>query len=86
MDRKHWWLVYMRAVSVALADVPWFNTHKISQEIDVAMNKALACDTCKSIMAEMGTLNRLLAAEVERVVTEVSQIYYTFLSHMLILH
>jgi len=87
MDRKHWWLVYMRAVSVALADVPWFNTPKISQEIDVAMNKALACDTCrKSIMTEMRTFNRLLAAEVERVVTEVSQTYYTFLSHMLILH
>jgi hypothetical protein len=74
MDRKHWWLTYMRGVSVALADVPWFNTPKISQEIDVAMNKALACDTCREgIITEMRTFNQLLAAEVERVVTEVSQ-------------
>ena len=77
MDRKHWWLAYMRAVSAALADIPWFNTPKISQEIDVAMNKALACNTCReSIITEMRTSNQLLAAEVERVVTEVSQMYY----------
>jgi hypothetical protein len=87
MDHRHWWLAYMRAVSVALADVPWFNTPKISEEIDVAMNKALACDTCRrNIIAEMRTFNQLLAAEVERVVAEVSQIYYFFPSHMLILH
>ncbi|KIM90296.1 hypothetical protein PILCRDRAFT_812039 [Piloderma croceum F 1598] len=72
MDRKHWWLTYMRAVSVALADVPWFNSPKISEEIDIAMNKALTCDTCRrSIIAEMRTVNQLLAAEVQRVVTEV---------------
>jgi BTB/POZ domain len=84
MDRKHWWLTYMRAVSVALADIPLFNTPKISQEIDIAMNKALACDTCRiSIISKMRTFNQLLAAEVERVVIDVSQICY-FLSHMII--
>jgi BTB/POZ domain len=86
-EHRDWWLTYMRAVSVALADIPWFNTPKISQEIDIAMNKALACDTCReNIISEMRTFNQLLAAEVERVVTEVSQICYFFLSHTIILH
>lgn len=69
---RQWWIDYMQAVSGELGKIPYFHREAISLHQDVALVKAAGCDMCKlSAHADMRKFNRLYAAEVARVVSEV---------------
>jgi hypothetical protein len=69
-----WWLDYIRGVSAALDDVPYFQRPSIARLLDNAVRTASTCTTyCKDVSSLMKKLSQLLAVEVQKAVCDVSR-------------
>lgn len=67
-----WWMDYMQGIALALAEIPSHSTKLMSKQMDLALEKAVACEGCRErVIPEMREFNSMVAAEIDRVISTV---------------